>query len=156
MDAGQTAAGCFDVAGFVDAGGDQHAVVLCAQFIERRVAAHFEVRVENNAALGQPINAAHDDVFFQLKAGDAVSQQSAHAVVPVIDVDVIASDAEIFRGRQPARASADNTDRLPARFADRDGFDPTLGPCGVGDVFLHTADGDGAVAGKFDDAIAFA
>ena len=109
-----------------------------------------------DACRAQSFDPAHHDVFFQLEARNAVGQQPASAVVPVVDVDVITGNAEVFGRRQTARSSADNADRLAARRADRDRFDPALFPCGVGDVFFDRADGDGFVAGKLDHAIAFA
>ena len=140
----------------VDAGGNKHGVMLRAQIIQRRIAAHFEIRVENNAGILKPLHTAHDNVFLQLETGDAISQQSAHPVVTVIDMNVIASDAQIFRRRQSTRASANNANRLAARRPDLDGFYPALLPRRIGDVFFDRANRDGVMACKFNDAIALA
>ena len=140
----------------VDAGGNKHGVMLRAQIIQRRIAAHFEIRVENNAGILKPLHTAHDNVFLQLETGDAISQQSAHPVVTVIDMNVIASDAQIFRRRQSTRASANNANRLAARRPDLDGFYPALLPRRIGDVFFDRANRDRVMACKFNDAIAFA
>ncbi len=71
-------------------------------------------------------------------------------------MNIIARDPQIFRRRQPAGTTADDADRLSAWRADFNGLDPTLFPCGIGDIFLDRADGDGIMTRKFDDAIAFA
>src|SRR5690606_32318782 len=55
-----------------------------------------------------------------------------------------------------ARARADDADGFHTLDMRDDGLHPAFFPGGVGDVFLDRADGDGAMAGLFDDAIAFA
>ena len=70
-----------------------------AQFLQARVAPDLEAFVEHDAAGLQPIDAAHHDRLLQLEAGDAVGQQPAGAVVAVVDMDVIAGDAEQIRRR---------------------------------------------------------
>ncbi len=64
--------------------------------------------------------------------------------------------AQIFGRRQPARACANNADRLPACGPDFNGLYPALFPGGVGYIFFNRPDGHRIVTGKFNDAIAFA
>src|SRR3546814_6280937 len=45
---------------------------------------------------------------------------------------------------------------LPAIRAGHEWLDPTFFPCGIRDELFNRTDGDGAVAGKFNDAIALA
>ena len=49
--------------------------------------------MENNATIFKSLDAAHDYVFFKFKTGNAISEQSAHPVVTVVNMNVIASDA---------------------------------------------------------------
>ena len=130
--------------------------MLFAQLLHGRVAADLETVMEDNAAILQALDAAHDHVLFQFEAGNAIGQQPAGAVMPVIDMHLIARDAQIFGGCEARRTRADDADRLSRSLAGDERFDPAFLPGGVGDEFFHAADGDGAVPGKFDDAIAFA
>ena len=130
--------------------------MLCAQIIQRCIAANLKIGMEVNARILQPLDTAHDNVFFQLETGDAIGHQPAHAVIAVIYMDVIARDAQIFCGRQPAGASADDANRLAARWANIDGFNPALLPRGIGDVFFNRANGDRVMARKFNNAITLA
>src|SRR3546814_7264339 len=55
-----------------------------------------------------------------------------------------------------AQTSADDANGLPAIRAGHEWLDPTFFPCGIRDELFNRTDGDGAVAGKFNDAIALA
>ncbi len=101
--AGGADAGRLDVARFVHAGGDQDRVMPLAQLGQARVAAHFEAQVELDPCVLEPLDAAHDDRLLQLEAGNAIGQQAAGAVMPVIDMHFMARDAQIFRRREPGR-----------------------------------------------------
>jgi hypothetical protein len=78
---------------------------------QRHVLADLETELEVDAALGQALGAALDDVLLQLEAGNAVDQQAAGPVVPVIDGDLIAGGAQLLGGRQAGRAGADRRRR---------------------------------------------
>jgi hypothetical protein len=69
----------------------------------------------------QAFRAALDDVLLQLEAGNAVDQQPARPVVAVIDVHLVAAPAQPLGRGQPARAGADDADRL-AQLAPAAGF----------------------------------
>ena len=145
-----------EIARGVDAGGDQHGVMLDAQLFEAGVAADLEVEMELDAASGQKLGAAFDDVLFELEIGDAVHQQAAGTVVAVIDVDLVALAAQLLRRRHAARPGADDAYRLVA-LAERLGrLDPAHLPGRIGDVLLDGADAHGPVAGLFEHAIALA
>ncbi len=79
-------AGAGDVARLVDAGRDQDGVVARAQLGEAGVAADLEIEMEADAAIGEQLVAARDDLLLQLEVGDAVDQQAADPVVAVVDV----------------------------------------------------------------------
>ena len=128
-----------------------------AELGQRRVAADLEILVEGDAAVGESSDAAPDDLLFELEAGDAVGEETARPVVAIVDVDVIALDPERFGGAQAGRAGADDADRLAGAIGERrERRDPALLPRGVGDELLDRADGDRAVTGELDYAIAFA
>src|SRR3546814_16160840 len=79
-------AGRLDVAGLVDASGDQDRVMTLAQLVHGGVAADFEILMKDDAPLRQAIDATLDDMLFQLEARDAIGPQAAHTVVPVVDM----------------------------------------------------------------------
>ena len=112
--------------------------------------------MEADPAVLEPLDPAHDHFFFQLETRNAVSQQPAGAVVAVVDMHVIAGDPQIFGGGQPGWPGTDDADRLAFGATGLQRFDPTFFPGGVGDIFFHRTDGDRAVTGKFDHAIALA
>ena len=155
-DAFGTDAGGFDVAGFVNSGGDQNGVVLATDGVEGQVFADFAVQHEGDACDFKLFDALHDHRLFQFETGDAVGQQAAGAVVAVIDGDLHAGAAQNVGGGKATGASADDADGFGALGAGGDRFDPAHFPRLVGEVFFDRADGDGAVAGLFNDAVAFA
>ena len=148
--------GASNLARPIDAGGDQHRVVQHAQFFEARVAAEFETETEFDAAVDEPLHAPRDDVFLQFEIRNAVDEQSAGAVVAVVDRDAIAFAAQFFRSREPRRSRADDADMFAADMARLQRLHPAFAPRGVGQIAFDGADGDGAVARLLDDAIAFA
>ena len=145
-----------EVAGLIDARRDQHRVMLAADRVKADRLAHVGAQHELDAPLFQQAVAALDHRLFQLEAGDAVDQQPARAVVAVIDRDLEPHPPQPVGGREPARPRADDADALGPLGRGADRLDPALVPGGVGDVFLDRADGDGAVAGLLDDAVALA
>src|SRR3546814_10593190 len=130
--------------------------MLLARRVKRRILADREAQMELDAALDEPVDAAHHDLLLQLEARDAIGEEPARAVVAVIDMDLMPRGAQIFRSGQPRRTRADDADRLAGRGADVQRLDPAFGPGGVGDIFLDAADRHRAMARKFDHAIAFA
>ena len=151
----QPGAGAADVARLVNAGGDQHGVVPGAQVGEGEGLAQLHAQVELDAALLQQPPAAQHDLLLQLEAGDAVDHQPAHAVVAVVNVDLVALGPQPFRSRQPARPGADDPHRLWTLPPGGGRLHPALLPRVVGDEPFHRADGD-AVEALLDDAVALA
>ena len=144
------------LARLVDARRHDHRVVRLADLGEGDVAADLAAQPEGHAAIGQLRVAPLDDVLLQLEAGDAVAHQPAGAVVAVVDRHLDARAAQRVRGRQPAGAGADDADALGAFHARRDGADPAFVVGRVGDVLLDRPDGDRAVTGLLDHAVALA
>ncbi len=128
-----------------------------AQLRQRRVAADLKAFMEMDARCAETLDATGDDLLLQLEAGDAIDEQAAGAIMPVIDMHLIAMAPQIFGRRQSRRPRTDDADRLVRAVADGDDrLDPTFLPGGVGDELLDRADGDRAMARKFDHAIALA
>src|SRR3546814_823088 len=105
-------AGDVDLARLVHARRDQDHVMLLAQRVKRRILADREAQMELDAALDEPVDAAHHDLLLQLEARDAIGEEPARAVVAVIDMDLMPRGAQIFRSGQPRRTRADDADRL--------------------------------------------
>ncbi len=76
--------------------------------------------------------------------------------MPVVDGDLVAHAAQMIRRAEARGARADDPDRLRQLARRLQRSDPTFFPGLVVDVLLHRADGDGAVAGLLDDAVALA
>src|SRR3546814_6184852 len=130
--------------------------MLLAQRVQCRVLADREAEMEMDAALDEPVDAAHHHILLELEARDAIGEESARTVVAVIDMHLMPRGAQIFGSGQARGPRADDADRLAGRGALVHRFDPALGPSGVGDIFFDAAARHRAMARKFDDAIAFA
>ena len=144
------------IAGLVDAGRDQHRIMLAANGVEADILADIAVQHEFDAAILQQSVAALDDLLLQLEAGNAIDHQPAGTVVAVIDGDLKPHPPQPVRRREATRPGTDNANGFRAFLGRLDGFDPAFFPGGIGDVFFDRADSDGAVARLLDDAIAFA
>src|SRR3546814_15503820 len=66
-----------------------------------------------------------------LEAGDAIGEQPAGTVVPVIDMHLMPRGAQMFGGGEASGAGPDDADRLAGRGADPRRLDPALGPGGI-------------------------
>ncbi len=144
------------IARLVHAAGQQHGVVPLPKLAQRNVAADIAAQVEGDAALLDLANPPQHGPLVQLEVGDAVDEKAAGAVVPVVDGDLIAPSTQPVGSRQARWSRADNAHRFGALRRRRDGGYPSLLPGALGDVPLHRADGDGAVPGLLDDAVALA
>src|SRR3546814_13858359 len=96
-------AGRLDVAGLVDASGDQDRVMTLAQLVHGGVAADFEILMKDDAPLRQAIDATPDDMLFQLEARAAIGQQADHTVVPVVDMPLIPPLRQLFLSLSPTQ-----------------------------------------------------
>src|SRR3546814_17063764 len=75
-------AGRLDVAGLVDASGDQDRVMTLAQLVHGGVAADFEILMKDDAPPRPAIDPNLDDMHFQLEDRDAIGQPAVHTRVP--------------------------------------------------------------------------
>ena len=126
------------------------------ELVEGRIAAHFEIQLEGDPALFEPLDAALDDILLQLEVRDAIDEEPAGAVMAVIDRHLVAFAAQLFGCGQTRGPGADDADRLGALAARPERLHPAALPGRVGDVFLDRTDRHRPMAGLFDDAIAFA
>ncbi len=127
-----------------------------ADLVEGDILAHVAVQPEDHATGLELLVAAHDHGLFQLEAGNAIGHQPAGPVVAVIDRDLHAVAAQHVRRGKTAGAGADDADAFAALHMRADRLDPALVPGGVGDELLDRTDGDRAVAGLLDHAVALA
>src|SRR3546814_10279606 len=104
-----------------------------AQLVHGGVAADFEILMKDDAPLRQAIDATLDDMLFQLEARDAIGQQAAHTVVPVVDMNFISRIAQIFRRGETCGTSADDANGLPESRAGHKWTDTTFFTCGNSD-----------------------
>ena len=81
----------------------------------RNVLADFGIGDELHAFGGHLLEAAIDDVLLQLEFGNAVAQQSADAVVFLVDRDRVAGAAQLLRGREPAGPEPTTATFFPVR-----------------------------------------
>ncbi len=144
---------CLNRARLIHTGGDEHRIMAIAQGIERSITTNLKILVEHNAARRQPIDPAHHDGLFQLKARDAVSQQPTRPVVAIVDVDSMPRPAQMLCRCQPGWSRTDDRNRLPGRGAGDQRLDPAIVPRGVGNELLHRANGNCTVPGGLNYAI---
>ena len=94
------------------ADGEHDGVVAVAQLLAGDVDADVDAGAEPGALglhLGQP---AVEDGLLHLELGDAVAQQAAELVVPLVDGDGVAGAGQLLGGGQAGRAGADDGDGL--------------------------------------------
>src|SRR3546814_7044307 len=77
----------------------------CFFFFKQKTA--YEMRISDWSS-----DVCSSDLLFQLKAGNAIGHQPARAVMPVIDVHVIALHAQQLGGGETGRPSADDAHGL--------------------------------------------
>src|SRR3546814_20993779 len=89
--------------------------MLLAQRVQCRVLADREAEMEMDAALDEPVDAAHHHILLELEARDAIGEESARTVVAVIDMHLMPRGAQIFGRGQARGPRADDPDRLAGR-----------------------------------------
>ena len=124
----------------IDAGRDQDRVMPCAQLGEADVPADVGVEHERHAAVREALHATLDDLFLELEIRDAVDQETACAVVAIINGDLVASCAKFVGRREAGRACADDADAFDAFAWGCDRLHPAAIPCRVGNVAFDCAD----------------
>ena len=130
--------------------------MLAPDRVKGDVLAHGAVGDELDATIRKLLNSLHDYRLFQLEARNAIGQQPARAVIAIIDRDLHALPPQHVRRRKTPRPRADDADAFGPFGMGADRLDPAFLPRRIGDVFLHRADGDCAMARLFDHAVAFA
>src|ERR1039458_7444479 len=83
------------------------------------------------------LDAAVDDVLFQLEVWNAVAQQAADAVGLLIDGNRVYGAAQLLRGCETSRSTADDGDSLAGVLLRRFGMDPALVPGALDNAALH-------------------
>ena len=143
------------------AGGQQHRVVFGQQLVRvdelhraaallhdlRHVAAG-EIFLPADVGAGdeldalgrQQIDAPLHDALVELHVRNAVHQQAADAVGPLVDGDVMADLVELRGGGQPGRAAADDRHALAGPLRRRLRRDPAFGEAAVDDRVLDVLD----------------
>ena len=132
MDACQLPAGDRQVPGHRGAGRHDDGVVAGAQFGGRDGRrpggrSHRHAGHENRALRFHLVQPALQVALLHLELGDAVAQQPAGLVVPLVDGDVVAGPGELLGRGQPGRTRPDDGD-------------PAAGACGSGGTgFTHSS-----------------
>ena len=147
--------GNLQIARLVNASGDDHGIMCLADFQKPRCI-HVAVGFENHTTLLQLFHPAHNHVFLQLKAGNAVGQQPTGPVIAVINGDLDTRPTQNIRRSQPTRPGTNDANRFGAFLSRSKGRDPAFFPGSVGDVLFHRPDGHGAMARLFNHAVALA
>ena len=119
--------------------------MFCTDISKADVFAYCCVQFELNTTHFKLFITAHHNVFFQLEAWNAVSQQTASAVIAVINSDLQTCTTQNISCGQTTRTSTDDAYAFSAFDLRRDRKNPTLIPCSVRNILLNRTDGDGAV-----------
>mmetsp|Transcript_25281 Transcript_25281/g.39870 ORF Transcript_25281/g.39870 Transcript_25281/m.39870 type:complete len:387 (+) Transcript_25281:614-1774(+) len=125
--------------------GEHEGVVGRAEVVDVHVHPHVGAGDELDALLAQQLHAALHGLLLQLHVGDAVHEQAAHAVRPLVHRHLVAHLVELVGGGE-ARGPAAHHGHAHAR-AERGHArrDPPLLPRPVHDGVLDVLDGDGLV-----------
>ena len=130
--------------------------MLPAQCAKGNIGANVAVQLHCHAALLKLVNTAHNNVFFKFEPRDTIGQQTACAVIAVIDSDLDALRPKPLSSSKTTRPRTNYAHAFGALLRWCNRCDPAVFPSGVGDVFLDGADGYSAVARLFDHTVAFA
>ena len=133
--------GTHQITGFINASRNHHRIMFGTDILKADINAHCAIGHNLNAAILQLLYALYHHIFFQLEARNTISEQSACAVVTIIDRDLHTGTAQHIGGSKTTRACANNSNRLTALSGRFDRLNPPFSPSGVCDVFLNGADG---------------
>ena len=100
------------------------------------------VGLERDPLVLHQLDPAVDDVLLELEVGDAVHQQPADPVRPLVDRDPVPRLVELRRRRQSRGAGPDDGDLLARANLRRLGLHVAVGEGGVDDRLLDQLDGD--------------
>ena len=130
--------------------------MLSTDSIKGQIFANVTVHDKLDACFFQLTDATHHDVFFELEARNTVGQQTASAVITVINRDLNTLATKNIRRSEASRSSADDANGFTTLCRRNDRLHPTLFPRGVSDVLLNRTNGDSAVTRLFNNAVTFA
>mmetsp|Transcript_18662 Transcript_18662/g.44240 ORF Transcript_18662/g.44240 Transcript_18662/m.44240 type:complete len:317 (+) Transcript_18662:309-1259(+) len=100
----QVAAGNGQVAGLGSTDGKGKGVVVGTELVDVDVAADVGVRDEIDTLLAEEVDAAVDSLLLELHVGDAVHEQTADAVGPFVDGDLMSHLVELIGGGEAGGA----------------------------------------------------
>ena len=130
-----------EVVGLGGTGADHHGVELPLQFVGGDVLADLHAGHELDALglhLVEP--PPHHLLLVKLHVGNAVHEEAARAVRPLVDGDVVAGAVELRSARQTRRSGTDDRHPLPRPLQGRFGHDPALLKATVDDRALDGLD----------------
>ena len=132
-------AGNRDDAALLQAGGDQHRVVLADEVVDRHVVADRGVEPQVHAHADEVVDLLLDDVARQPVRRHAREQRAAGVMVLLVHRDAVAEPHQVVGRGQTARPAADDRDGLLARLRQRlHALLANLGVALVGDAVQRT------------------
>ena len=111
VDPAELAAGDRQVARLGGAHREHHRVVPLAQALAGQVAADVDAGPEHGALAAHLVQPPVEVLLLHLELGDAVAQQPADLVGPLVDRDRVAGAGQLLGGGQAGGAGADHGDR---------------------------------------------
>ena len=141
-DAAQIVAGNTGRARRFGAAAIEHGVILSQQFRHRLVDTDIDAAIEGNALARHLLDAAVDEVLFDLEIRNAVAHQPAGPAFALIDMDFVPGAAKLLGGGHAGRAGADDGDALSRLVLRRIGPDIARLIGLVGQRVLDRLDGD--------------
>ena len=139
-----------ETARLVDTRRNQHRLMARPQLGKAQRCPYLGLIFEHDTARFEMREPPLDNVLFKLEARNTVNQQTAAAIIPVIDSDLIALAPQLLGRRQASRPRANDANALPtlAQWIDR--HNPALLPSCVRNVFLDRTDRHCAVSRLLD------
>ena len=117
VDPAEFATGNREIARRGGAAGQHDGVVAAAQLVDAEVDADVHAGAEVGAFGPHLVEALVEMALLHLELGDAVAEQPADPIGPLVDDHLVAGARELLRGGQTGRARADDRDALAG--ADR-------------------------------------
>ncbi len=142
MDASQLSAGHLQRPRLPGPQAQADGVEHAAQVAAGDVLAHRHARLELGALGHHLLQAAVEDVFFQLEIGNAVAQQAAQPVVFLENHDLMPGAGELLGGGQPRGPRADDRHLLARAVGRPQRPNPSLPKRPLGNLVLDVLDGD--------------
>ena len=128
--------------------------MFCPQIGKGDIAPNFTIQDKINAPCGQQLCPPQHHVFFQLKPGNTINQQTPDTVITIINSDLVAFAAQHICGRQTSRTRANYSCRQAIFLCHLNWFNPAFFERGFCDMLFHRTDSD-RFKTFFDHTIAF-